>query len=291
LPQRPRGERNPAAPPLVSGRLERVSGVDANRVGVYPAANEYEICFKCHADLAPQYPSSRGSSTARTHGSNSPVEPLVPSGHRDGENRTFPASFGVRGRAQHGQHHLLHRLSQRRRGISRGPHGSTYSPILRDRYETADGTGENPAVYALCYRCHQQGEHPERRELPENTLSNRGGHSGHLAAGAPCSACHDPHGIVDDFQSEATPTSSTSTRRIVSPASTVPPNNRPAFTMPASFSGSCTLRLPRGDTQQPKRIRRPGAHPDRHRGSENDHEKIRERFPGNSDDPGGAPGT
>ena len=41
-----------------------------------------------------------------------------------------------------------------REGGSRGPHGSSFRPILTERYETADNTPESYDHYALCYRCH-----------------------------------------------------------------------------------------------------------------------------------------
>jgi len=234
---------NPAAPPLVSGRLERVSGVDANRVGVYPAANEYEICFKCHADLAPQYPFiPRVINSANTRLEFSPLNPSYHPVIGMGKNPNVPSiPSEFEGALTTASIIYCTACHSDDGGISRGPHGSTYSPILRDRYETADGTSENPAVYALCYRCHSRASILSDASFRKNTLSNRGGHSGHLAAGAPCSACHDPHGIVDDFQSGSHAHLINFDTRIVSPASTVPPNNRPAFTDAGVFSGSCTL--------------------------------------------------
>ena len=56
--------------------------------------------------------------------------------------------------------------------VSNGPHGSNFAPILRERYETADGTPENYDSYALCYRCwpgapacgHVRGVEPTYRD-------------------------------------------------------------------------------------------------------------------------------
>ena len=41
-------------------------------------------------------------------------------------------------------------------GGSRGPHGSSFAPILKQRYETADNTPESYDNYALCYQCHDR---------------------------------------------------------------------------------------------------------------------------------------
>jgi hypothetical protein len=129
-------------------------------------------------------------------------------------------------------------------GGSMGPHGSRFSPILRDQYETADGTRENPSVYALCYRCHSRMNILSDSSFKKNLVSNRGGHSDHIdpktpgAKGTPCSACHDPHGIVDDGRSGSHTHLINFDTMIVS---SVPPNTRPIFTDTGPNSGTCTL--------------------------------------------------
>lgn len=122
-------------------------------------------------------------------------------------------------------------------GVSRGPHGSSYAPILRDRYETIDGTTESSAVYALCYRCHNQSsilsDASFRTKIAKTTVTG-GGHSGHLAMGAPCSACHDPHGIRDNGLSGSHTHLINFDTRIVTSVN-------PVFNDAGLFSGSCTL--------------------------------------------------
>jgi predicted CXXCH cytochrome family protein len=233
----------PALPPLISGRLEKVSGVDANKSGVYPAINEYEICFKCHADLAPQVsfiPRVIESTNTRLEFSLSnpsyhPVigigkNPNVPSIPSTSEPALTATSI-IYCTACHSDD----------AGVSRGPHGSSYPPILREQYETADGTIESPAAYALCYRCHNRASILNDDSFKKTILSGKGGHSGHLAAGAPCSSCHDPHGIVDDSLSGSHTKLMNFDSRIVLPVSSVPPNNKPRFTDAGTSSGSCTL--------------------------------------------------
>jgi hypothetical protein len=85
-------------------------------------------------------------------------------------------------------------------GVSRGPHGSSFAPILKERYETGDNTPESYENFALCYRCHDRSSilsDASFRKKAAPTTPSGGGHSGHLAAGAPCSACHDAHGVYD----------------------------------------------------------------------------------------------
>ena len=64
-----------------------------------------------------------------------------------------------------------------------------------------------------------------------------GGHSGHLNAGIPCSACHDPHGVADNG---ATGTGS-HTHLINFDVQIAGANPTPVFRDTGTFSGSCTL--------------------------------------------------
>jgi cytochrome c peroxidase len=128
-------------------------------------------------------------------------------------------------------------------GGSRGPHGSSFAPILRQRYETADNTPETFEVYALCYRCHDRSSILRDESFRTKSLRGTpsgGGHSGHLAGGAPCSACHDSHGVYEG----GVVTAGSHTHlinfdvRIVSPKAGTP---FPTFRDQGTFSGSCTL--------------------------------------------------
>jgi hypothetical protein len=207
---------------------------------VATATNEYEICFKCHADLAPQYPYiPRVINSTNTRLEFSPSNPSYHPVVGMGANPNVPsipsqfepaltATSIIYCTACHSDD----------TGGTKGPHGSRFAPILRDRYETADGTRENAAAYALCYQCHGRTNILSDASFRKNVVSNRGGHSGHLDAGAPCSACHDPHGIVDDGQSGSHTHLINFDTRIVLP---VPPDTKPRFNDTGTFSGSCTL--------------------------------------------------
>jgi hypothetical protein len=123
-------------------------------------------------------------------------------------------------------------------GGSRGPHGSAFPPILRERYETNDNTPESYASYALCYRCHN------RDSILRNDSFSR--HSLHLSArvNAPCSACHDPHGIKDDFISgDHRHLMNFDTRIVfpVTPGTGVPSSTVPNYQSLGFRAGSCTL--------------------------------------------------
>jgi hypothetical protein len=130
--------------------------------------------------------------------------------------------------------------------VSNGPHGSDYSPILRERYETVDNNPESYESYALCYRCHERtsilSDISFQKQLT-GTTTTRGGHSGHLAAGMPCSVCHDPHGVNTTLTGGTNETGSHThlinfDSRFVLPA---PGNLFPIFEDTGSFTGGCTL--------------------------------------------------
>lgn len=232
-----------APPPLVSGKLDKVSGVDANRAGVFPAVNEYEICFKCHADLAPRLsfiPRVVDSTNTRLEfsPSNPSYHPVVQFG-RNPNVPSLPSTYEPTLTATSIIYCTACHSDDA--GVSRGPHGSSYAPILRDRYETIDGTPESFTAYALCYRCHNRTSVLNDDSFRKNTATGKGGHSGHLAAGATCSACHDPHGIADDGLSGSHTHLINFDTRIVFPVGSTPPNNKPVFTDSGIFSGSCTL--------------------------------------------------
>lgn len=232
----------PAFAPEVSGRLEKVSGMTQDRAEVTPALYEYEVCFKCHADLTqliPFIPRVVNNTNAQSEFSllNPSYHPVVGMG----KNPNVPSIPSVLEPTLlttsiiyctdcHGDD----------TGGSRGPHGSSYAPILRYQYETADGAPESFQSYALCYRCHNRTSilsDVSFQKKIEKTTATGGGHSGHLARGAPCSACHDPHGI-DITLPEAVGTGDYTRlinfdTRIVSGSS--------LFRQTGVFSGSCTL--------------------------------------------------
>jgi hypothetical protein len=128
---------------------------------------------------------------------------------------------------------------------SRGPHGSQFAPILKRQYETLMGTPENYQNYNLCYRCHSQTSILSDVSFQKNTLTGtgKGGHSGHLGptANAPCSVCHDPHGVRDDggLTGNHSHLINFDTRYVKGPTGLDSPP--PDYKSNGMFSGSCTL--------------------------------------------------
>ncbi|MGC2063427.1 MAG: cytochrome c3 family protein [Thermodesulfovibrionales bacterium] len=229
-----------AVPPFISGMLDMVAGVDSNGLAATPAKYEYEICFRCHSDMTSQLPfvprvvDSTNARVAFSLG-NPSYHPVV----GVGANLSIPSIPSALNPALSASSTIYcSDCHSDDGGLSRGPHGSVYAPILKERYETMDGTLENFQNYALCYRCHERDSILRDDSFRKSSLSNKGGHSGHLAAGSPCSACHDPHGIRDDGATGNHTNLINFDTRTVTPAAG---NIYPFFTDLGSFRGSCTL--------------------------------------------------
>jgi predicted CXXCH cytochrome family protein len=231
--------RQTAYSPYASGMLKGVRGIDRNGIEVASATYEYEVCFKCHADNTADIqfiPRVIGSTNMRLlfDTANPSYHPVVGMG-KNVIIPSLPSSFNPRLQASdviyctdcHGDD----------AGGSKGPHGSSFAPILRERYETGDYTPESPGNYALCYRCHNRDSIMRDDSFRKN-LAGRGGHSGHLAKGTPCSVCHDPHGVTDNLLTGSHTHLINFDIRIVLPK---PGTNYPIFNDAGIFSGGCTL--------------------------------------------------
>jgi predicted CXXCH cytochrome family protein len=243
-----------ALPPNVSGALQMVSGVTINGAGITPpeySLHQYEICFKCHGDLASGFPVvPRVINTVNTRleftVSNPSMHPVAGTG-RNFDVPSLPSAYNPAMTAASIIYCTDCHDSDESQAVGgagpRGPHGSRYRPLLRQRYETADNTPESADNYALCYECHNRtsilADDSFKKNAAGVTLS-RGGHSGHLgpAVNATCSACHDPHGIVDDGLSGSHVRLMNFDTRIASPLTG---NTVPFFTGSGARSGNCTL--------------------------------------------------
>ncbi len=182
-----------ASAPMVSGPLVGVSGIDSDGVQVDEAANQYEVCYKCHAD----HPAVTSSSTMRQITEfNTRVEFDVanPSYHPvegAGKNSFVPSLLSpltVSSQIYCTDCHASDEDPTGGGSGAAGPHGSIYEPLLTRNYSTADNTVESTVAYALCYKCHDRTSILANESFPE--------HRKHIVEeNSPCSACHDPHGI------------------------------------------------------------------------------------------------
>jgi len=181
--------------PFVPPALEHVPGVSISGLPVRRARFTYEVCFRCHADNL--VPLRHRIVRQRDTGGNVRRQflPSAASAHPV----AFPArNFAevpsllpeVRGRQFISCTDCHNNPDARQLGGAgpNGPHGSRYEFLLADRYDTQDFAIESPQTYALCYRCHDRNSILGDESFPL--------HARHIVRNrAPCSACHDPHGV------------------------------------------------------------------------------------------------
>lgn len=238
----------PAEAPDVSGLLRGVRGTDRYGATVRTATREYEICFRCHGDNSGDVPFivrvvPETNTRYAFDTNNRSFHPVVGMG-RSLDVPSIPSSLSPSMTASQ----LISCTSCHADdgGVSRGPHGSSFPPILRERYDTAEGSIESFEAYALCYRCHERtsilNDVSFRRKTMPGTASG-GGHSGHLQAGATCATCHDPHGVssragIDLAQAVDGTRLVNFDVRSVSPA---PGRRFPIYRTKGPYSGTCTL--------------------------------------------------
>jgi predicted CXXCH cytochrome family protein len=185
-----------ARPPNVHPNFGQISGVNSTGAPVESARSEYAVCYKCHADfnaLRSEWV-SRVITQINTRLEFDPSSVSFHPVEAPGRNMDVPSLRPPWTTAS-----LMHcsdchgsSTSVKAGGSGpNGPHGSNEEPLLLARYETADFTPESAGAYALCYRCHY-------RDTNDGILQDRSftQHRMHVEGeNAPCSVCHDAHGI------------------------------------------------------------------------------------------------
>jgi predicted CXXCH cytochrome family protein len=238
---------DPAIGSGIAGALTGVSGVDLAGQWVAAARHEYEICLKCHGDSANKPQASDAGSLGRPRrasadanlrlvfaptavsfhpvaasGKNPSVPGLLPpyspsstirctdchaSDTGPGANAA-PGTASAKGWRAGGLKPDLGPRDGAAAGTgARGPHGSTYAPILERQYLTDDFTAESPAAYALCYKCHDREvllSEASTFKLVRKDDTTVPLHRRHVVEqSAPCSACHAAHGVSREAGNEA----------------------------------------------------------------------------------------
>lgn len=230
-----------AVVPNASGRLTRVAGKDKNTVVIDPLVYEYELCFKCHGDSSNSIPLitrwlNENNTINEFSPSNPSYHPVVAIG-RNPDMPSLPSTYEPELTASSMIRCIDCHDGNDSAAIGgsgpRGPHGSIYRPILRQRYDTFDGQPESETAYALCYRCHDR-----TKLLDDQGFYSVSGHRRHVVdQRAPCSVCHDPHGVQNDGNGDHTHLINFDAA-IVSP---LPGNSTPLFYDLGTRSGRCAL--------------------------------------------------
>jgi predicted CXXCH cytochrome family protein len=209
-----------------SGPLNFVRGVNISGNEIDPAAREYEICFRCHADSAgkPPPPTTRlldasdGTNTRLEFSTSVSYHPVV----SVAANTSNPSLVGMP--VPSGSIIACTDCHDNNSTAGPdGPHGSIYPQLLTRQYLTQDNTPESASAYALCYGCHNRAS-----ILNDDSFSR---HNRHIDE-TPCNTCHDPHG--------------SQWPRLINFDTTIVFPNRDGLLEfvsdgPGTFSGSCSL--------------------------------------------------
>jgi predicted CXXCH cytochrome family protein len=184
-----------AAAPAVSGALANVTGVSAAGGIIQPALNQYELCFRCHADSLARGPATVSRQVPQTNlrlafaVANQSFHPI----QRIGKNQTSVPSlitpWTVNSVMYCTDCHNSDSGPNAGGSGANGPHGSIFAPILERNLVTADGQAESAGTYALCYKCHD-------RNRVLSPLSFRFHQTHVMNDKAACTTCHDSHGVA-----------------------------------------------------------------------------------------------
>ncbi len=233
-------------PPNIHGDFGRVSGMSASGSAVQAATDEFQVCFKCHADGStrrPWVPRVVIQNNTRLQFSPSAVSfhPVEAPG-RSASVPSLKPGWTVGSMVYCSS---CHGSDTGRSFGGSGPdgvHGSAFAPVLVARYETADRISESAQAYALCYRCHERGS-----ILADESFTS---HKEHVeVAKASCAACHDAHGIAS-AQGTSTKNSHLINfdTRVVAPD---PVTGRLEYVNQGMLRGACYLRC-HGQNHSPK---------------------------------------
>ena len=229
-----------AVAPNASGPLAGVKGINASGTVVRSIANEYELCYRCHADSLRRGPARVTRQFVQTNTrlefglGNASYHPVM----AIGKNANVPsliAPWSLGSLMYCTDCHNSDTGPKTGGTGPNGPHGSANIPLLERRLELTDFQPESPAVYALCYKCHS-------RSVVLTSLQSFRYHAKHVIdRQAACTTCHDSHGVASKSRLINFNT------QYVSPSS----GNRLEFIDNGNGHGSCALTC-HGQDHNPK---------------------------------------
>ena len=182
-----------AEAPRASGALAGVLGVNSEMTEVKPLNNEYELCYRCHADspnrsggyvnrMFPQTNTRLEFSAASA--SYHPVETAGKNDNVVSLLSPYTSSTLIYCTDCHNSNDGPGADGD---GPS-GPHGSAFAPILERQLIVQDFNPESSGSYALCYKCHSRSSILGDESFPL--------HNKHIVEQqTACTTCHDSHGV------------------------------------------------------------------------------------------------
>lgn len=175
------------------GALNQVRGVTIDGTEIQPVTEEYQICFRCHADSTGLTPllTNRQINQANVRLEFDIGNPSFHPVAGSGVNANVPSliePLTENSIISCGDCHGSDSSPANNGTGPKGPHGSIYQALLVREYQTQDNTPEGPSVYNLCYSCHNRDSILADESFKTHDLHIREDRT-------PCNVCHDPHGI------------------------------------------------------------------------------------------------
>ncbi|AMV72782.1 cytochrome c3 family protein [Desulfuromonas carbonis] len=170
-------------------------GLSGKRVGNFTVelTEEYELCYKCHAESA-NLPSDSSNKHAEFSVTNTSFHPIEGEG-RNAYVISLKTPYATR-QEKPGDISVISCRDCHGNDDSagpKGPHGSNYRGLLVNNYEMEDERPESEFAYALCYKCHSRTSILGNESFPYHALHIKGNvATGKL--GTTCFSCHDAHG-------------------------------------------------------------------------------------------------
>ena len=179
-----------AAASKLASPLTQVKGMSAAGSIVTSAANEFEICFRCHADTACSSASSvprqftQPNVRLQFSPANASYHPIIATA-KSGEDATLLAPWNPASLMTCTDCHNNDQGPGAKGSGPKGPHGSRFAHLLERNVSEEDFKPESYEIYALCYKCHDQSmvlsDCLHRSHVRDDQTS--------------CLTCHDPHGV------------------------------------------------------------------------------------------------
>lgn len=175
--------------PFIKPSMHGASGVTSEGLTVAQAEYEYQVCYKCHAGVDPvgEPTVNRVIPAADIADAFSPNNASFHPVQTQGKNPDVPSLLQPWTTSSRLYCTDCHTSSDP--AAAKGPHGSSFAPLLVRNYNTLDFTVESSQAYALCYDCHNRSS-----ILADQSFST---HRLHIVDhNTPCSVCHDAHGVA-----------------------------------------------------------------------------------------------